>query len=63
MIIEYDEFDLTVASIPDSVLEGNASIFSTYYFYCTIISLDVYGDLPMEGSTCVCCLTYVITVN
>ena len=31
MIIEYDEFDLTVASIPDSVLEGSTSIVSTSF--------------------------------
>ena len=34
--IEHDEFDLTVDSIPDSVLEGRTSTVYTF-FYCTIV--------------------------
>ena len=37
--------------------------FIAPYFYCTIILLDAYGGLPVEGRTCVCCLTYIIVVN
>ena len=42
MIIEYDEFDVTVASIPDSVLEGSvltvySSIFLLYNYFARCI--------------------------
>ena len=33
--------------------------FIALYFYYTIILLDVYGGLPAEGSTCVCCLIII----